>query len=206
MVSAGTVEWIQMQWDEVQKRLVSVIGLLAFMWVFQLINEMHFSNMLFTMGIFPRVLDGLSGVILAPLIHGDFNHLIVNSGPFLVLGLLVSLTSIKRFFLLTMFIGIAGGLLVWLVARSQYHIGSSILVFGYFSYLLCHGWYQRSFVSIAVSALTAAYYGWMLLGLLPVDKHVSWEAHICGFVVGIIAARLAYTKEELKEEFDIDQE
>ena len=37
-------------------------------------------------GIRPRQLDGLPGIVFAPLVHGSFAHLIANSPPLLVLG------------------------------------------------------------------------------------------------------------------------
>ena len=37
-------------------------------------------------GVRPGSLSGLSGVLVAPLLHGDFSHLISNSLPLLVLA------------------------------------------------------------------------------------------------------------------------
>src|SRR5688572_13560268 len=37
-------------------------------------------------GIRPRELAGLHGILFAPLLHGDFAHLIANSVPLVVLG------------------------------------------------------------------------------------------------------------------------
>ena len=48
--------------------------------------EVYFGLDFSSLGILPRTAKGLVGVFLAPLIHGDVNHLFNNSIPLLVLG------------------------------------------------------------------------------------------------------------------------
>ena len=38
------------------------------------------------LGVYPRRLEGLTGILAAPLIHGDWLHLVSNSFALLVLG------------------------------------------------------------------------------------------------------------------------
>ena len=37
-------------------------------------------------GIYPRRIKGLVGIFFAPILHGDFSHIISNAIPLLVLG------------------------------------------------------------------------------------------------------------------------
>jgi membrane associated rhomboid family serine protease len=69
------------------------------------------------------------------------------------------------------------------------HIGSSVLIFGYFGYLAVRGIFLRSFTSIALSLLVIAIYGWMVLGVLPTQPGVSWQMHLFGAAGGVLAAK-----------------
>ena len=58
----------------------------------------HFLSLLLNldltrMGIHPRHIDGLLGIITGPLIHADFSHLISNTIPLVVLGWVIYLES-----------------------------------------------------------------------------------------------------------------
>ena len=79
---------------------------------------------------------------------------------------------------------------MWLVGRPAVHIGASGLVFGYFGYLLAQGWYERSFVSIAVAVAVLLLYGSIIFGVLPQGGFISWEGHLFGLVAGVLAARM----------------
>ena len=39
-------------------------------------------------GVVPRTLGGLEGILVAPFIHANFDHLLANTVPLLVLGAL----------------------------------------------------------------------------------------------------------------------
>ena len=65
-------------------------GLLFFIfiiWTIHLLNQIFNLN-LYELGIFPRKIDGLFGIIFSPLIHSakDHHHIISNTLPFLILG------------------------------------------------------------------------------------------------------------------------
>ena len=105
-----------------------------------------------------------SGVVLAPLLHGGWAHLISNSVPFLVLGALVMTYGLSRRIKATGFITIVAGLATRPSARSGNHIGASILVFGYFGFLLGMAWFERSVKSIGIAVLVAVIYGGLIEG------------------------------------------
>jgi membrane associated rhomboid family serine protease len=51
------------------------------------------------------------------------------------------------------------------------------------------GWYTRSFGSILLSLIVTVAWGSLVLGVLPGVPGVSWQAHIGGFLGGVLAAR-----------------
>jgi len=140
-------------------------------------------------GIRPRELDGLDGVVFAPLLHANFAHLYGNSVPLLVTGTFVLATGVRRFWLVTAVVAVASGLGDWLVGPSHtVAIGASGVVFGYLGFLLVRGIVERNWWSIAVSVLIGILFGWTLGGVLPTDQRISWQAHLFGLVGGVVAA------------------
>lgn len=142
-------------------------------------------------GIVPRTVDGLWGILFAPFIHANVTHLVANTVPLLLLGWLVLLRDARHFLPVTLLSMLGAGLCAWLLgAPGTVHIGASGVVFGYFGFLLLAGWFARSAASIAISALVTIAWGGLVLGVLPGQAGISWQAHLGGFVGGILAARL----------------
>jgi len=165
-------------------------GGLGLMWLIEILDTYALDDGLQGHGIEPRQLDGLEGVLFAPVLHGGWTHLISNSVPFLVLGALVMTYGLRRWIAATAFITVAAGLATWLLARSGNHIGASILVFGYFGFLLGMAWFERSVKSIGIAVLVAVIYGGLIWGVIPTDSGVSWEGHLFGTIAGIGSAGL----------------
>lgn len=145
-------------------------------------------------GIYPRELDGLPGVLWAPLIHGSWPHLIANSFPLLVLGglLLYGYPRVWPVSLLIIYFG--SGLAVWVLGRSSYHIGASGVIYGLLFFLFFSGLFQRNLRSILLSLLVFFFYGGMVWGILPSRMNVSFESHLFGAISGVLAAYLAKPK------------
>ena len=73
---------------EKNKFIVSIIVPLSFiflLWVIKL-GEVITGINLTTLGLYPYRVSGLVGILAAPLLHANFNHLISNSIPVLLLG------------------------------------------------------------------------------------------------------------------------
>ena len=141
-------------------------------------------------GIIPRTTDGLIGILVAPFLHANLNHLVANTVPFLLFGWLVMLRDRRHFAVVTLLAMLGSGLLSWtLGAPNSIHIGASGVVFGYFGFLLLAGWYARSAGSIAISLLVGLLWGGTVLGVLPGTPGISWQGHLGGFIGGVLAAR-----------------
>ena len=137
------------------------------------------------------LLTSARGILLSPLLHGSFSHLLSNTLTLLGLGILVALRGAKTLAGVSLFVIVFGGALVWLVGRPAVHVGASGLAFGLLGYLVAQGWYERSFASILVAVVVVILYGGMILGVVPQSGFVSWEGHLFGLVAGVIAARLS---------------
>lgn len=175
----------------------------ASLWVVELADALTNLN-LDQYGILPRNVTGLRGIPLSVFLHGDFSHLISNTGPLVVLGGLISLRGHSRLFWSSVFITLVGGACVWLVAGivTGYgiHIGASGLVFGYFGYLAARGLYERSLSSILISIAVIAVYGTIIFGILPTNEFVSWEGHLFGLIAGVLYAGLVGKQDRMAEE------
>jgi len=103
--------------------------------------------------------------------------------------------GLRRWMTATAFITVAAGFATWLMARSGNHIGASILVFGYFGFLLGMAWFERSLRSIGIAIAVAVIYGGLIWGVVPSDSGVSWEGHLFGVIAGVAAAWLVTARQ-----------
>ncbi len=166
-----------------------ILGLVLVLWAVELVNLL-LGHRLNVLGILPRTIAGVPGIALAPFLHYGIRHVLLNTMPLVILGWLVILHGPRAFLEVSLVIILVSGVSIWLLGRSGYHVGASGLIFGYFGFLVARGWYERSFSSILIAAVTIILYGGILLGLLPIRAGVSWEAHLLGLLAGILAARL----------------
>lgn len=163
------------------------VVLAALMWLSELVDTV-LGGALDRYGIQPREVDGLGGILAAPLLHGGLGHLVANTGAFVVLGVLTALIT-GRFWAATLGIAVVGGLGVWLLgADGTVHIGASGLVYGYAAFLFAWGLLVRRALAIAAALFVALAYGGILWGVLPAGSGVSWEGHLFGALAGVLMA------------------
>jgi membrane associated rhomboid family serine protease len=142
-------------------------------------------------GIVARRLDGLDGVLWAPLLHGTWGHLIANTLPFLIFGFLAMAGGIRQFLVVTGLIWVISGLGVWLTGPDGIPtVGASGLIFGWLVFLLARGFFARSGRQIALAVVLFFFWGGILFGVLPGAAGVSWQGHLFGALTGLLAARL----------------
>lgn len=142
-------------------------------------------------GIHPRDTGDLDGILWSPLLHGDWAHLAANTVPFLVFGFLAMAGGLRQFVLVTATIWLLGGLGVWFTGDDgSYHIGASGLVFGWLAFLLTRGFFAGSGRQIALAVVLFLVWGGVLLGVLPGQPGISWQAHLFGALAGVLAAWL----------------
>ena len=139
-------------------------------------------------GVYPREVDGIPGIVLAPLIHGDFQHLLSNSVPLFFLTAMilffyrkVAVVSLTMLYLIT-------GLLVWLFARQVYHIGASGVVYAMVSFIFWNGIFRRNLKSIVLALVVTVMYSGYFAGIVPGQEGISWESHLLGGITGILVS------------------
>jgi membrane associated rhomboid family serine protease len=140
------------------------------------------------LGIYPRTFLGMTGILFAPMIHGNLVHLISNTIPLLFLGTVLFMfydrIARKVFFQCYFYTNI----LVWIFARASFHIGASGLVYGLAAFLIFFGMFKKDFRSLFISIIILILYGSLIYGVLPVREGVSWESHLMGAIIGIATA------------------
>lgn len=163
------------------------------------------NNSFVQFGILPREISGLVGILTAPLIHSNIEHLFSNAVPLLVLG-----TSIYYFYPESSrkaipIIYLSTNILVWLFARDSYHIGASGIVYGLASFLFFSGIIKKDKRAITLTLLTSFLYGGLVVGIFPTKEGVSWESHLYGFLTGLVLAIL-YRKKDPFKKYDWEDE
>ena len=194
------------------------IGWTLFIIAFMLVFMMWFVNTLdrllplelYQYGVYPLRSSGLIGIITAPFIHStvDFGHILNNSAPTFVLSWLLFYhyrkVALKSFLIIYFLTGIG----VWFVARENYHIGMSGVIYGMASFLVVSGFFKQNIRVAGISLLVIFMYGSIIWGIFPQELSVSWEGHAMGLFSGIIAAVIfrGRTHEAVKYKYEIEEE
>ena len=127
-----------------------MLALVAVMWVLEIV-DVALDNRLDRYGIEPRELDGLDGVLTAPFLHVGFGHLLGNTIPFVIMGLVIAFEGPLRLLGVTAISALASGLGTWLIAPADtIHLGASGVVFGFATYLITRGIFTRRIAELAV--------------------------------------------------------
>jgi membrane associated rhomboid family serine protease len=175
--------------DPRRTALLILFGLVALMWIVEVV-DVALDHRLDRYGIEPRDVEGLDGVVAAPFLHVGFGHLLANTIPFVTMGVVIALEGSRRLVLVTVIVGLISGFGTWLVASpGTVHVGASGIVFGYATYLIARGVFNRSGTQLAVGAAVVLVWGVALVGGLEPQRGISWQGHLFGAIGGVVAAR-----------------
>jgi membrane associated rhomboid family serine protease len=165
-------------------------AIVALMWLVEVINTLD-GNRLDSDGIYPHNAGRLWAIFTAPFLHVSFAHLISNTVPFVFMGLIIALRGARRLAIVTLIVIVIAGLGTWLIApEHSVTVGASGVVFGYATYLLTRGLFDRSAIELLTGAVVVAVWGGALLTSLVPHYGVSWQGHASGAVGGVVAAWL----------------
>lgn len=156
-------------------------------WLVKLVEIIEGAS-LYRLGLLPRSISGLTGIFMAPLIHSDFNHLINNTITIFIL--LAGLVYFYRdlWYRILLLSWLVSGIMVWIAARSSYHIGCSGLIYAIASFIFFSGVIRKNINLMAISLLVVFLYGGLVWGVLPIFPQISWEYHLFGGITGAILA------------------
>ena len=172
--------------DTSKQYIVPMLAIIGGLWAFNCLNWLTGSK-LNSLGIRPRKIRGLIGIVFAPILHADFTHLLFNTMPLFFLGLFVMTQDMTKFIWATVIITFIAGFGVWLIGRRGNHIGASALIAGYFGYILASAYKQPTISTIFCAVIALYYFGSILFSLFPTKQGTSWEGHLCGFLGGLAA-------------------
>ena len=145
-------------------------------------------------GVAPRSLWGLAGIFTMPFLHGNWQHLVGNTVPLVVLlSLLAGSRANSAGIVLTL--TVIGGALLWVIGPgASVHIGASGLIYGLITFLITAGITERRPMALTVAVIVGILYGTTLFGgILPftVNEGVSWQGHLTGAIAGVLLGHFA---------------
>ena len=170
-----------------RRALFVMVGVLALLWVIQIVNWADHYNLTQHYGIRGRDLASLPDIITAPFLHVSWAHIEGNSGPLFIFGFLAAYRGVTKFAWVTAVVVVVSGLAAWFSENSNtVGVGASGVVFGYFGYIMVRGFFDRHPIDMLVGAVMALCFAYQFTVLLP-HAGIGWQAHIGGLVGGIAA-------------------
>jgi membrane associated rhomboid family serine protease len=159
---------------------------LAALWVVLGIDA-ALGHPLLELGIKPRQLAGLPGIVLAPVLHAGAAQLTALSIPFGVLGWLMLTAGLRYLAIVTGAAALTSGLVGWLAGPSdQVIVGVSGVVLGWLGYLLARAVFGRRVLWIAIAVAVAVVFSGLFNGLQPrAQDHEFWGSQLAAFAVGM---------------------
>lgn len=178
---------------EQSKANTKILGIItAIPWAVFFVNALIGKRLLY-LGIIPRRIYGMPGILLAPLLHSDFNHIFFNSIPFVILSDFILLNGIDYYLQVTLIITLISGFLIWCFNKRGLYIGASALVTGYWGLLITNMYQQTTITTVILGIVSLYYFAGIFFGLFPQDKGISWQGHVYGLLAGIATNYLTLT-------------
>ncbi|HEX5494826.1 MAG TPA: rhomboid family intramembrane serine protease [Mycobacteriales bacterium] len=171
---------------------VAVAVVLGVLWAVELVNVVT-GDRLDSLGIRPRSLVGIPGILAAPLLHASVSHLLDNTVLLAVLGWIGLVGNSRRFVAVTGIAWVASGLGAWLLGASgSVVVGASGVVYGWLAYLIVRGWVAHRLSQAVLGVALLVFVGFSAIwGVLPLTAaNVSWQGHLFGAAGGVLGALL----------------
>tara|TARA_B100001287_G_scaffold124310_1_gene104775 strand:+ start:3672 stop:4268 length:597 start_codon:yes stop_codon:yes gene_type:complete len=177
------------------------------MWIVKIV-EFHYNITLVSYGVLPKKIEGLKGIFFSPFIHKDFTHLINNTFPILILGILLFFTYKKTALSIFFWLFFISGFWLWIIGRPSYHIGASGIIYSLASFLFFSGVFSKNRQLIAISLVIIFSYGYLIWGIFPINSNISWEGHLTGLLAGLLVAFFYKNSgpEEKKYDWELEEE
>jgi membrane associated rhomboid family serine protease len=172
---------------EARKALFIMAGLIAVIWIIQIVNWADHYQLTYHYGITPHDVGSLPYILTAPFLHFSWAHIEGNSGPLFIFGFIAAYRGIRKFLGVTALIVLTSGLAAWLTESGSVGAGASGLVFGYFGYIMVRGFFDRHAIDLLIGAVMALSFAYQFTVLVP-QAGIGWQAHIGGLVGGVLGA------------------
>jgi membrane associated rhomboid family serine protease len=173
-----------------------LVGIVAIMWIVEVVNSLDSYRLDQEGGLIPRDVDRVWAIFTSPFLHAGWPHLIDNTIPFVFMGVIIAVRGAAKLALVTLIVILIGGLGTWLIAPGgTTTVGASGVVFGYATYLFTRGLFERSALQIVTGVIVGVVWGGALVSSIVPHAGISWQAHVCGAIGGVIAAWLLAARE-----------
>ncbi len=176
--------------SQVLRNKFTVPYIYLFLLVISFISGLAWPEIKQVMAIYPRNFHFLSGVFTTVFVHKDLEHLSSNSLPMFVclFGLFYFYKEIAL--KVTVICHLLTGILIWIFARSAFHIGASGLVYALVLFVFTSGLIRKNKKLLVFAFIALVFHSGLLWGVFPLEEGVSWESHLFGALVGIVLAFL----------------
>ncbi|MBE50460.1 MAG: rhomboid family intramembrane serine protease [Flavobacteriales bacterium] len=146
-----------------------------------------------------------------PFIHSDFNHLINNTYPMMLLGGIIS--SVYRTISLKVYISsfILSGFIFWIIGERNeiYVIGASSFIYYLAGFVFFSGFIRKQ-PRLAILSFLVIFLNFVnIWGLIEIpDDNISQMSHLAGFISGLIIAITLKNQgpKPKKYQWEIDEE
>ncbi len=165
---------------------------LVLVFVMEYVLEMKFDFL----GVLPRSLFYLHGIVTHVLVHADLSHLLNNGISIFILTVSLFYFYGKIADMVLLLSWICTGVLLWSIGRENLHIGASGLIYAQAFFLFWSGVMRKYAPLVAIAFIVVFLYGNMIWHVFPWQAfpNESWEGHLSGAVIGSTLAFL-YRKE-----------
>lgn len=206
-----------------KKTIIIPLLLLLPMWIIFLF-EINGHGFVGCYGVIPRTFVGLRGILLSPLFHSGWKHIISNTFPLAFLSFIALLMYDRLAYYVIFFGWIISGTILWLIGNPPFlddyvscHIGASTIVYLLASFIFFSGIIRKERGLMAISLIIILLYGGMIWGMVPQEilpqlksdvgnNSISWEGHLSGFITGAFFAYIFRKIGPQKEEPKWNQE
>ncbi|WKD60537.1 Rhomboid family protein [Corynebacterium ciconiae DSM 44920] len=175
------------------------IGYVVVLWVVFFVQQTGALNLSW-FGIHPRDTSTLWHVLTWSFLHANMDHLIGNTVTGALFAFLVGVTGKRTFWEVTIIAAITGGLAAWFLGYpGTNHIGASGVIYGWLSYLIVRGVFNRSLRQIILGVVLAFTYSGFVWGVIPTEAAVSWQGHLGGALGGIVAGAVITSDDPVRK-------
>lgn len=171
--------------EQIQANSHALCWIVGILWGAYLLTLLTHHKLLY-LGIVPRRIYGLPGIIFSPFLHANFNHLFFNTIPLVVLSNFILMNGLHYYYSATICIILISGFLIWCFGKGGIHVGASGVITGYWALLVMNIYQQGTLTAIILGVICLYYFLGILYAIFPGEKGVSWEGHLFGCVAGVI--------------------
>lgn len=142
------------------------------------------------LGIRPRQVDHLHGILLFSFLHANLYHIVSNTIPLLILGSMIKASvGTNKLRAIMVFGAIGSGIGIWCFgSENSLVVGASGMVFAFLGFLFADAIFNPSLRSWLFALIAFFTNGGILFSLLTFLPHISWAGHFWGFIAGILLA------------------